>query len=49
MSLGIEIIDEINLRVKLDDKAWALAKGQPIAFYIENRLVGGWVFVLNLD
>ena len=35
------IIDSKILKVDLDGQAWALAKGQPVAFYIENKLIGG--------
>lgn len=38
----IQIIDGSNLRVELlSDKAWAVAKGQPVVFYIDQRVVGG--------
>lgn len=30
-----------KLQVTLDHPAWAVAKGQPVVFYIKNRLVGG--------
>lgn len=36
----IEILDT-KLKVTFDNPAWAVAKGQPIVFYIKNRLVGG--------
>jgi len=29
------------LNVKLEGKAWAIATGQPVAFYVDDRLVGG--------
>ncbi len=37
----VEIIDGSIINIALDGIAWALAAGQPIAFYIQNRLVGG--------
>ena len=37
----IIIIDSLYLKIKLNDSAWALAKGQPVAFYIKDRLIGG--------
>ena len=29
------------IKVKLTDKAWAIAPGQPAVFYINNKLIGG--------
>ncbi|MGZ2368289.1 tRNA 2-thiouridine(34) synthase MnmA [Ancylomarina sp. YFZ004] len=37
----LTIIDEHNLKVELDNPAWAIAPGQPVAFYIGNKLIGG--------
>ncbi len=37
----ITVIDKEIIEINLEGKAWALATGQPIAFYIKDRLVGG--------
>jgi tRNA-specific 2-thiouridylase len=37
----IHIINEKELEVKLEDPAWAIAPGQPVAFYIGDKLIGG--------
>ncbi len=38
---SVSVVEEINIKVFLEGDAWALASGQPIAFYVEDRLVGG--------
>lgn len=37
----ITILDDNELLVDLENPAWAMAPGQPVAFYIENKLIGG--------
>ncbi len=37
----LTIIDGNSLKVELDNPAWAIAPGQPVAFYIGNKLIGG--------
>lgn len=37
----LKIIDELNIEVVLEHEAWAVAKGQPVAFYIGGRIIGG--------
>jgi len=37
----ITAINQLFISIKLDNYAWALAEGQPVAFYIKERLVGG--------
>lgn len=37
----LEICENNLIKVKLQDKAWAVAPGQPAVFYIGNRLIGG--------
>ena len=37
----LTILDENNLEVELEHPAWAIAPGQPVAFYIGNKLIGG--------
>jgi len=37
----LHIINEKELEVKLEDPAWAIAPGQPVAFYIGDKLIGG--------
>lgn len=37
----IKIIDNAMLRINLEDKAWAVASGQPVAFYYQDWLIGG--------
>ncbi|MGQ1909944.1 tRNA 2-thiouridine(34) synthase MnmA [Marinifilum sp. RC60d5] len=37
----ITIINETELIVNLENPAWAIAPGQPVAFYIEDKLIGG--------
>lgn len=37
----LTILDDKFLRVELDSPAWAIAPGQPVAFYIGNKLIGG--------
>jgi len=39
----IEILDDKSLKVILQDDAWAIAPGQPVVFYIGDRLIGGGV------
>jgi len=39
----IQIINSNKARVKLDDPAWATAPGQPVVFYIGNRVIGGGI------
>jgi tRNA-specific 2-thiouridylase len=40
---SIEIIDKTNLKLRLQDYAWAVAPGQPVVFYIGDRLIGGGI------
>ncbi len=37
----IALIDQQHIKVSLEHPAWALAPGQPIVFYENNRLLGG--------
>ncbi len=37
----IELLNDTELMVVLDHPAWAIAPGQPVAFYIGNKLIGG--------
>ena len=37
----VRLMDKGIIEINLEGKAWALAAGQPIAFYIKDRLVGG--------
>lgn len=37
----LHIINEKELEVHLEDPAWAIAPGQPVAFYIGDKLIGG--------
>lgn len=37
----ITLINENELLVDLEKPAWAMAPGQPVAFYIGNKLIGG--------
>lgn len=37
----LTILNESRLSVKLENPAWAIAPGQPVAFYIGNKLIGG--------
>ena len=37
----LTVIDAKLLHVELDEPAWAIAPGQPVAFYIGNKLIGG--------
>lgn len=37
----ITILNENELLVDLENPAWAMAPGQPVAFYIGNKLIGG--------
>jgi len=37
----IEIIDKYTARVFLENKAWAIAPGQPVVFYHKNLTIGG--------
>ena len=37
----VTFVAEEIIEIKLEGKAWALAAGQPLAFYIQDRLVGG--------
>ena len=37
----LTVIDGNCLKVELDNPAWAIAPGQPVAFYIGNKLIGG--------
>ena len=41
----IEILNEKYLRVTLQDDAWAVAPGQPVVFYLGDKLIGGGVAV----
>lgn len=37
----LTVIDDTLLHVELEHPAWAIAPGQPVAFYIGNKLIGG--------
>ena len=37
----LEMINNNLIKIKLKDKAWAIAPGQPAVFYIKNKLIGG--------
>ena len=37
----ITLLNGKELEVKLDNPAWAIAPGQPVAFYIGDKLIGG--------
>ncbi len=37
----LTVIEDKLLQVELDNSAWAIAPGQPVAFYIGNKLIGG--------
>ena len=37
----LTILDDNELHVELEHPAWAIAPGQPVAFYIGNKLIGG--------
>ncbi|RUT73601.1 tRNA 2-thiouridine(34) synthase MnmA [Ancylomarina longa] len=37
----ISLINEKELKVELEQEAWAIAPGQPVAFYIGSKLIGG--------
>ncbi|WP_421919194.1 tRNA 2-thiouridine(34) synthase MnmA [Marinifilum sp.] len=37
----ITILNDNELQVDLDNPAWAMAPGQPVAFYIGDKLIGG--------
>jgi len=37
------LIEDNYIKVELEDEAWAPANGQPIVFYIENKLLGGGI------
>ncbi|WP_372751539.1 tRNA 2-thiouridine(34) synthase MnmA [Labilibaculum sp.] len=37
----LQIISDTELEVILEDAAWAIAPGQPVAFYIADKLIGG--------
>lgn len=37
----LTILNDTELEVNLEDPAWAIAPGQPVAFYIGDRLIGG--------
>jgi tRNA-specific 2-thiouridylase len=37
----LHLVDETLMEIELDNAAWAIAPGQPVAFYIEDRLIGG--------
>ena len=37
----IDFIDHKNIKINLDNPAWALAPGQPVAFYEDEKLLGG--------
>ncbi|MGB5989378.1 MAG: tRNA 2-thiouridine(34) synthase MnmA [Marinifilaceae bacterium] len=39
----IEILDDTFLKVHLEDDAWAVAPGQPVVFYIAEKLIGGGI------
>lgn len=38
-------LSEDLLQVDLDEKAWAMAPGQPVVFYHEDRVIGGAIVV----
>ncbi|PKQ68385.1 tRNA 2-thiouridine(34) synthase MnmA [Labilibaculum manganireducens] len=38
---SLQINNDTELEVKLEDPAWAIAPGQPVAFYIGDKLIGG--------
>jgi len=38
---SITLLNDIELEVALEQDAWAIAPGQPVAFYIGNKLIGG--------
>jgi len=40
---NVREIGESRLRIYLENPAWALAPGQPVALYCGNRLLGGGV------
>ncbi len=37
----IELLNDKELIITLENPAWAIAPGQPVAFYINNKLIGG--------
>ncbi len=37
----IKLLNNKELIVTLENPAWAIAPGQPVAFYIDNKLIGG--------
>ncbi len=37
----IKLLNDKELIVTLENPAWAIAPGQPVAFYINNKLIGG--------
>jgi len=40
-NVKLNMINANLIQVKLQDKAWAVAPGQPAVFYINNKLIGG--------
>ncbi|MCC8174776.1 MAG: hypothetical protein LIO65_10600 [Odoribacter sp.] len=38
-----EKIEENIMKIFLSSPAWAIAPGQPVAFYIGERLIGGGI------
>lgn len=44
--VGVEILSDTLARVKLSSPAWAVANGQPVVFYIGDRVVGGGYCVI---
>jgi tRNA-uridine 2-sulfurtransferase len=39
----IQILEKGHAMVHLESPAWAIAPGQPVVFYVENRVVGGGI------
>jgi len=37
----LTILNQDELQIELEHAAWAIAPGQPVAFYISNKLIGG--------
>ncbi len=37
----LTLLDDNQLHIELEHPAWAIAPGQPVAFYIGNKLIGG--------
>jgi tRNA-specific 2-thiouridylase len=43
----IQKLSDKQIRLELEHPAWALAKGQPMAFYVDDRLLGGAYYSEN--